>query len=113
MDVEAWKVPENGCAVVYVASTIDVTDARSGSPAKAPSRCRPSSERLAQTLGMVATCLAHGLNPRAYLHFVLHKLVMERWPNKRLHELLPDVVTKLEVQCAHHRRFRHGGPRRA
>jgi hypothetical protein len=32
------------------------------------------------------------LNPRAYLHFVLHKLVMERWPNKRLHELLPEPM---------------------
>lgn len=57
-------------------------------------------ERLAQTLGIVATCLAHGVSPRAYLHFVLRKLVMERWPNKRLHELLPDVVTKLEPSLA-------------
>lgn len=57
-------------------------------------------ERLAESLSIVATCLAHGLNPRAYLHFVARKIVLEEWPNDRLVELLPDVVTRLEPGLA-------------
>lgn len=57
-------------------------------------------ERLSQTLSVVATCIAHGVSPRAYLHFVLGKIVLERWPQARLRELLPDVVTKLEPSLA-------------
>lgn len=57
-------------------------------------------ERLSQTLSVVATCLAHGVNPRAYLHFVLRKIVLEAWPQARLNELLPDVVTQLDPGLA-------------
>jgi transposase len=57
-------------------------------------------ERLAQTLSIVATCLAHGINPRAYLHFVMRKIVLEEWPNERLAELMPDVITQLQPSLA-------------
>jgi transposase len=57
-------------------------------------------ERLAQLLGIVATCIAHGVNPRAYLHFVLRKIVLEAWPNERLAELLPDAVGRLDPTLA-------------
>ena len=57
-------------------------------------------ERLSQTLSVVATCLAHGVNPRAYFHFVLRKIVLEAWPQARLNELLPDVVTQLDPGLA-------------
>ena len=57
-------------------------------------------ERLARVLSIVSTCLAHAVNPRAYLHFVLRKIVLEGWPQARLDELLPDVVTRLEPSLA-------------
>jgi hypothetical protein len=46
-------------------------------------------ERTAHILTIVATCVAHGLNPRAYLHLVT-KLLVDRWPQAKLRELLPD-----------------------
>ncbi|HEY1775223.1 MAG TPA: transposase domain-containing protein [Solirubrobacteraceae bacterium] len=38
---------------------------------------------------MVATCIAHDVNPRAYLHQVVHCIV-HGWPQDKLRELLPD-----------------------
>ena len=46
-------------------------------------------DRTAHILSIVATCIAHDVNPRAYLHFVA-KLVVRGWPNAKLRELLPD-----------------------
>lgn len=46
-------------------------------------------ERTADVLSIVATCIAHDVNPRAYLH-VVTKLIVQRWPKARLRELLPD-----------------------
>jgi len=46
-------------------------------------------ERTAAILTILATCLAHDLNPRAYLHRVA-KLLVEGWPPAKLRELLPD-----------------------
>ena len=37
------------------------------------------------------SAIAHGLNPRAYLHAVVKKLIA-RHPRQRLHELLPDAM---------------------
>jgi transposase len=46
-------------------------------------------ERTANILTIVATCVAHDVNPRAYLHLVT-KLIVEGWPQAKLAELLPD-----------------------
>jgi hypothetical protein len=46
-------------------------------------------ERTASILSIVATCIAHDVNPRAYLHRVT-KLVVDGWPNAKLRDLLPD-----------------------
>jgi hypothetical protein len=48
-------------------------------------------ERTAAILSIIATCIAHDVNPRAYLHLVT-KLIVQGWPNKRLRELLPDRI---------------------
>jgi transposase len=46
-------------------------------------------ERTASILTIVATCVSYGVNPRAYLHLVT-TLIINRWPNAKLRELLPD-----------------------
>lgn len=46
-------------------------------------------ERTAAILTIVATCLAHDVNPRAYLHLVT-KLIVHGWPQSRVRDLLPD-----------------------
>ncbi len=48
-------------------------------------------ERTAQILTVVATCVAHDINPRAYLH-VVTKLLVEGWPQSKLRDLLPDRI---------------------
>lgn len=48
-------------------------------------------ERTAAILSIVATCVAHDVNPRAYLHLVT-RLIVEGWPQQRLRELLPDRI---------------------
>lgn len=48
-------------------------------------------ERAAHILTIVATCIAHEVNPRAYLHLVV-KLIIEGWPQAKLRELLPDQI---------------------
>jgi len=45
--------------------------------------------RTGDILSIVATCIAHDVNPRAYLHRVVHCIV-HGWPQARLRELLPD-----------------------
>jgi len=57
-------------------------------------------QRLAHALTLVASCVNHGLDPRAYLHAVLRRLVEERWPIHRLHELLPHCIGALEPRLA-------------
>jgi len=57
-------------------------------------------QRLADSLSVVATALAHGLDPRKYLHAVLHRIVNESWPRARLAELLPDAIGALEPGLA-------------
>jgi transposase len=48
-------------------------------------------ERAASILTIIATCIAHDVNPRAYLHLV-SKLIVHGWPHARARELLPDVM---------------------
>jgi transposase len=46
-------------------------------------------ERTADILTIVATAIAHDVNPRAYLH-VVSKLIVNGWPQAKLRDLLPD-----------------------
>jgi transposase len=46
-------------------------------------------QRTAQILTIVGTCIAHEINPRAYLHLVT-KMLVYGWPQSRLRDLLPD-----------------------
>lgn len=46
-------------------------------------------ERTAAILSIIATCIAHDINPRAYLHLVT-RLIVQGWSNKKLRDLLPD-----------------------
>lgn len=46
-------------------------------------------ERTAVILTLVGTCVAQGVNPRAYLHLVT-RLLINGWPQSRLRDLLPD-----------------------
>jgi transposase len=46
-------------------------------------------ERTASILTIVATCISHGINPRAFLHLAT-KLIISRWPQAKLRDLLPD-----------------------
>ena len=45
--------------------------------------------RTGDILSIIATCIAHEVNPRAYLHRVVHSIV-HGWPQAQLRELLPD-----------------------
>jgi len=47
------------------------------------------AERTGDILSIVATCIAHDVNPRAYLHAVVDCIV-HGWPQARLRDLLPD-----------------------
>ena len=49
------------------------------------------AERTARILSIIASCIAHEVNPRAYLHLVT-KLVVHGWPHAKLRELLPDRI---------------------
>src|SRR5690606_15170257 len=52
------------------------------------------AERSAAILTIVATCISHDINPRAYLH-VVTKLLLDGWSQSKLRELLPDkIVTR-------------------
>lgn len=48
-------------------------------------------ERTAAILTIIATCIAHDVNPRAYLHRVT-RLVVHGWPRDQLLDLLPDRI---------------------
>ncbi|MFI5302945.1 MAG: IS66 family transposase, partial [Polyangiales bacterium] len=48
-------------------------------------------ERTARILSIIATCIAHDVNPRAYLHLVT-KLIVRGWPQAKLRDLLPDRI---------------------
>ncbi len=48
-------------------------------------------DRTAAILTVIATCIAHDVNPRAYLHIVT-KLIVNGWPKSKLRDLLPDRI---------------------
>jgi transposase len=48
-------------------------------------------ERTAAILSIIGTCIAHDVNPRAYLHLVTKRIV-HGWPQAMLRDLLPDRV---------------------
>jgi transposase len=54
-------------------------------------------ERTATILTIIGTCVAHRINPRAYLH-VVTKLIVNGWPQARLRELLPDRIAELHPE---------------
>jgi transposase len=56
-------------------------------------------ERTATALTIIATCIAHDVNPRAYLHLVT-RLVVHGWPQRRLRELLPDRIIVAHPELA-------------
>lgn len=60
-------------------------------------------QRIAAILSILATCIAHDVNPRAYLHFVT-KLIVQGWPQSELRELLPDRIAAKhpELLAGHH-----------
>jgi hypothetical protein len=47
------------------------------------------AERTGNILSIVATCIAHDVNPRAYLHNVA-RCIVHGWPQDKLRDLLPD-----------------------
>lgn len=51
--------------------------------------------RTAHILSIVASCIAHDINPRAYLHGVA-KLIVHGWPRARLDDLLPDRILAID-----------------
>jgi transposase len=58
-------------------------------------------ERTAHILTILATCIAHDVEPRAYLHLVV-KLILEGWPNGKLRDLLPDRIVREHPDLALH-----------
>jgi hypothetical protein len=46
-------------------------------------------ERTGNILSIIETCMARDVNPSAYLHKVVHRIV-HGWPQDKLRELLPD-----------------------
>ena len=56
-------------------------------------------ERTATALTIIATCIAHDINPRAYLHLVTRQLV-RGWPKRQLRELLPDRIVAAHPELA-------------
>ena len=54
-------------------------------------------KRVATILTVLGTCIAHRINPRAYLHSVA-KLIVHGFPNERLRDLLPDRITLLHPE---------------
>jgi transposase len=62
-------------------------------------------ERTAAILSILATCITHDVNPRAYLHLVT-RLLVHGWPNAKLRDLLPDRILaahpelRVEARCS-------------
>lgn len=56
-------------------------------------------ERTAAMLSIIATCIEHDVNPRAYLHLVT-RLIVNGWPQHQLRELLPDQIVVAHPELA-------------
>lgn len=50
-------------------------------------------ERTASILTIIGTCIAHGVDPRAYLHRVV-QMILGGWKQSSLRELLPDRIVQ-------------------
>lgn len=59
-------------------------------------------ERTANILTIIGTCIAHGVNPRAYLHRVV-KSILDGWKHSRLRELLPDRIVQQHPELSMNR----------
>lgn len=55
--------------------------------------------RTAAILTIIATCITHDIDPRAYLHLVT-RLIVEGWPQKRLRDLFPDRILAAHPELA-------------
>jgi transposase len=58
-------------------------------------------ERTAHILTIIASCIAHEVEPRAYLHRVV-KLILAGWPNAKLRDLLPDRIVREHPELEMH-----------
>jgi transposase len=58
-----------------------------------------NAERWAAGFSLIHSAIAHGLNPRAYLHAIVPKLI-GRHPKQRLDELLPDAILRSHPHLA-------------
>jgi transposase len=56
-------------------------------------------ERTAAVLSIIATCIEHDVNPRAYLHLVT-RLLVGGWPQRQLRELMPDRILATHPELA-------------
>jgi transposase len=56
-------------------------------------------ERTGAILTIVATCIAHDVNPRGYLHLVT-KLIVGGWKQSRLRDLLPDRMLRAHPELS-------------
>ena len=56
-------------------------------------------QRTAHILSIIGTCIAHEVNPRAYLHLVV-RLIVEGWPQSKLRDLLPDRIVREHPELA-------------
>jgi transposase len=54
-------------------------------------------KRASVILTILGTCIAHRINPRAYMHLVT-RLIVHGHPQSRLHELLPDKLAELRPE---------------
>lgn len=57
------------------------------------------AERWAAGFTLMQTALAHGVNPRAYLHAIVARLIAGH-PHTRLDELLPDAMLRAQPELA-------------
>jgi hypothetical protein len=63
--------------------------------------------RTASILTILGTCIAQGINPRAYLH-LLAKLIVEKQPRARYAELLPEALAAAYPELRLSASPRHG-----
>jgi hypothetical protein len=60
---------------------------------------KAGGERAAAIYSIVETCKLNGVEPRAYIADVMHKIAAD-WPNSRIDELMPWNWSKPEKQAS-------------
>jgi transposase len=68
------------------------------------------AEQWAAAFSLVQTALAQGVNPRAYLHAVIKRLIAGH-SHTKLDELLPDAMLRAHPELADPLRVKHDAPR--